>query len=73
MSRLGAKEGGSPFVKALENKKISRIALRLNSYYKNLYKEPLYDAKNSLCLKHPKLLQIHLSRYTLVQGAVSAG
>jgi hypothetical protein len=32
MSRLGAKGGGAPFVKALENKKISEITLRLNSY-----------------------------------------
>jgi hypothetical protein len=32
MSRLGAEGGGSPFVKALENKKSSQTALRLNSY-----------------------------------------
>jgi hypothetical protein len=33
MSRLGAKGGGkTPFGKALENKKSSQIALRLNSY-----------------------------------------
>jgi hypothetical protein len=34
MSRLGA--GVAPFVKALENKKSSEIALRLNSYEKSI-------------------------------------
>jgi hypothetical protein len=32
MRRLGSKGGGSPFVKAMENKKSSEIALRLNRH-----------------------------------------
>jgi hypothetical protein len=36
LSRLGAKGAAAPFVKALENKKSSQIALRLNSYKNSL-------------------------------------
>jgi hypothetical protein len=55
MSRLGAKGGGSLFDKALENKKSSEIALRLNSCEKRCLLSRL-EAETKIIVKKNHLL-----------------